>query len=79
MRFLSSISRVLRVALVALLAVVVAAAGLMLGAALAASLLVLAGIRRLRARRSVPQRRPAGRAPARLDVVDVDFREKRWS
>jgi hypothetical protein len=79
MRFFSSMTRVLRVAVVSLLALGVAVAGLLLGAALAASVLVLAALKRLHARRAAPPRRSAARAPGRLDVVDVAFREKRWS
>lgn len=81
MRFLSSMTRFLLFAVVSLLALGVAVAGLLLGTAIAASLLVLAGIKGLRARRAVSARgrepRPAVRPRERLDVVDIEFREKR--
>jgi len=87
MRFFSTMTRVLRLALVSLLALGLAVLALLLGMAMAGSLLVLAGIERMRARRDVSGRgvgqgsdmRSGTWPKERLDVVDIEFREKRWS
>lgn len=80
-------TRALRLALVSLLTLGLAVAGLLLGMAIAASLLVLAGIQRMPAQRAgsgrvVRQgsdRHSTTGHEERLDVVDIEFREKRWS
>jgi hypothetical protein len=85
MRFFSSVARVLRLAAVSLLALGLAVCGLLLGTTIAASLLVLAGIKGTRAQRAASRRtvgqgsdmRSAHSPRGRLDVVDVEFREKR--
>jgi hypothetical protein len=83
-RFLSSMTRVLRFAVVSLLALGLAVAGLLLGMAIAASLLVLAAVKGMRAQSSASRRtvgqgrdtRYAAWAKGRVDVVDVEFRAK---
>ena len=87
MRFFSSMMRVLRFAVVSLLVLGLAVAGLLIGTAIAASLMVFAGIKGWRAQRAAQtgravergsDTRPGVRLRQRLDVVDIEFRETRW-